>query len=185
MKKLIKLISLFLFIIPVYIIYSTKSIKYYYIDLGSNVGNYTYYNYIEDYLMKKDKLKYSRYYGNNDYLIDDLYKEIKLNNKLKRDLREANAVTLFVGNNDILYKRSQGKNDKEIVRDINKDFSTLLKEIRKYYKKVIYLIDINKYYKCIGIQDDKITYINTNSIKSSSYYNEYLIAKRILKTLEK
>ena len=72
----------------------------------------------------------------------DLIQEIKTNNKLKKDLRESDLVTVSIGANDFLHKLAKNGLSigevlelKDIVKEVIPDIDTCLKEIRKYAKE--------------------------------------------------
>lgn len=209
-KKHIKLIVLILTCILVYFIYHhNNEYNITYISLGdgfsmgintSGSKGYGYNDYLKDYLKKHKKLH--RYYSDfsyQDIRINDLYKDILINDKnleevnLKQALRESNLLTLSIGLNDLIYQSSlkqihTKKERKEIISKVEKDLKKLLTEIKKYYKYDIYLIgypnfypqnsvekslldELNKKYKELSTEI-KVNYINIDDIfhKNSGYF---------------
>ena len=127
-RKTIKLISLLVIIISVFGIYKwcrNKKINY----VALEEGFYTYSDYLNDYLNLNNKIKnYNKY-----ITIDNIIDKINNNPKIKKDLREADLVTLLINNKNNLSK---------------------IKEVRKYAKKELIVItnddieDICIKYKC-------------------------------------
>lgn len=199
MNRKVKLFSLSLFLIVIYYIYINVNPPIEYLDLGDNYKEnrtYHYYDYITNYLRKKNKLKNFNNYTSDDYLIEDIYNEIS-NSSLKKDLREAKILTISIGKNNILYLKGKGKSNKEIKNSIKTNIEELIKEIRKYYKRDIYLLgienkntyqdvtnDINRLYRKEAKRIPKLYYIETNNLLEKGPY-EKEISKRIIKKLEK
>lgn len=167
-KKHLKLIVLILTCILVYFIYQNNNHhNITYISLGDGIAmginsdgvkGYGYSDYLKDYLKNNHKLhKYYSNFSYQDIRINDLYKDILINEKdseeenLKQALRESNLLTLSIGFNDLIYQSSlkeiTTKKDSEIViSKIEQDLKKLLTEIKKYYKYDIYLIGYNNFY---------------------------------------
>lgn len=170
--------------------------------LGENAYgqvDYGYSDYIKDYLSENLKLnKYTKAFSKKDASINSLYQDISLNKKvlqdgkiinIKQTLRESNIVTISVGLNDLIYKicitnnLTESKLD-EIISSIELDFNQLIKEIRKYYKKDIYIIgyynidsNTNKYQDAIKKlnkvyqSNSEVIYIDTyNLFKNNQEY---------------
>ena len=127
-KKIIELISLFIIVILVFLIYGcfrNKKINY----VALEEGFYTYSDYINDYLNTNNKIKtYNKY-----ITIDNIIDKINNNSKIKKELRESDLVTLLINDKNNLSK---------------------IKEVRKYAKKELIVItnddieDICIKYKC-------------------------------------
>ena len=199
MNRKVKLFSLSLFLIVIYFIYINVNPPIEYLDLGDNYKEnrtYHYYDYITNYLRKKNKLKNFNNYTSDDYLIEDIYNEIS-SSSLKKDLREAKILTISIGKNNILYLKGKGKSNKEIKNSIKTNIEKLIREIRKYYKRDIYLLeidnkntyqditnDINRLYRKEAKRIPKLYYIETNNLLEKGPY-EKEISKRIIKKLEK
>ena len=199
MNRKVKLFSLSLFLIVIYFIYINVNPSIEYLDLGDNYKEnrtYHYYDYITNYLRNKNTLKNFNKYTSDDYLIEDIYNEIS-NSSLKKDLREAKILTISIGKNNILYLKGKGKSNKEIKNSIKTNIEKLIKEIRKYYKRDIYLLeidnkttyqditnDINRLYRKEAKRIPKLYYIETNNLLEKGSY-EKEISKRIIKKLEK
>ena len=199
MNRKAKLFSLSLFLIVIYFIYSNVNTPIEYLDLGDNYKEnrtYHYYDYITNYLRNKDRLKSFNKYNDDVYLIEDIYNKIS-NSPLKKDLREAKVLTISIGKNNILYLKGKGKSNEEIINSIKISIENLIKEIRKYYKRDIYLLeidnsntyqditnDINRLYQKEAKRTPKLYYIKTNDLLEKESY-EQEISKRIIKKLEK
>ncbi|MCI8347028.1 MAG: hypothetical protein HFJ12_03655 [Bacilli bacterium] len=162
LKKYLKLIVLMLICILVYLIYNTNNhYNITYISLGDGFAmgmnsdglkGYGYQDYLKDYLKSHKKLhKYYSDFSYQDIRINDLYKDILINEKdgkeenLKQALRESNLLTLSIGLNDLVYQYSlvgdiTESEAEEILSKIEKDLEKLIKEIKKYYQYEIYLI---------------------------------------------
>ena len=226
MKKIIKLLILILLSLSVYFIYQQtnhKTITIMSIGDGLSLGinsygiqEYSYLNYYKDSIKDKNVLL-SNTFSNKELTVKEVLEKVKNNSTIKRDLREANLLILNIGYNDLLYQLSlidtinQSKYN-EIIKNIVKDYESLLKEINRYYKEDIIVLglyqsnkediylnrgirDLNKYL----IRNNKITYIDTDKILNnrkkffssphSNYPNHYgyqAIANKIIeKTLEK
>ena len=139
-----------------------------------------------DKLIKKNMANLSINYKINDMRITDLIRDIKDNKKINNKriqniLVKANLLTLYIGNNEILYKI---KNTKVIdlynyIDEVLKDLEELIKLLRFYSKEEIYLIGFyidNEYYSellnylNVRIEDICNTY-NINYIKQNSLFN--------------
>lgn len=226
MKKIIKLLILIILSLSVYFIYQqtkNKTITIMAIGDGLSLGinsygieEYSYLNYYKDYL-EEENIILSNNYSKKDLTIKETIETIKNKASIKRDLREADKLFLNIGYNDLIFylnledNITQSKYHK-IIRNIEKDFENLIKEITKYYKNEIIVIgyyksnkddiyiekgilDLNNYLK----NNHKITYIDTYHIlenrnkyfsnPNSNYPNNYgyqrIATKIIEKTLEK
>ncbi len=117
--------------------------------------DYGYSDYVKDYLKEEEKLnRYIKSFSTKETSINSLYQEIMTNKKiilnnhsinLKQTLRESNIITLSVGLNDLLYQLSITQNITDsklnrIITSIEKDFTRLITEIKKYYPQEIYVI---------------------------------------------
>jgi lysophospholipase L1-like esterase len=226
MKKIIKLLILIILSLSVYFIYQqtkNKTITIMAIGDGLSLGinsygieEYSYLNYYKDYL-EEENIILSNNYSKKDLTIKETIETINNKASIKRDLREADKLFLNIGYNDLIFylnledNITQPKYNK-IIRNIEKDFENLIKEITKYYKNEIIVIgyyksnkddiyiekgilDLNNYLK----NNHKITYIDTYHIlenrnkffsnPNSNYPNNYgyqrIATKIIEKTLEK
>ena len=188
MNRKTKLLTLLLFIIPIYLIYNSIDRKIIYTTLGDHSYLYNYYDFISDRLRDKDKLKYLNNYNNEDYMINDIYNDIKHKNSLKKDLRESNLLTISIGKNDLIYL-SNKYNLFITKKYIKKDLIKLINEIRKYYKKNIYILgmgnNIDNIYREVSSNYNKVYYIENNNDSINKYLNNSKVAQRIIKMLEK
>ena len=140
-RKLIKFLSLILIIVLVFIIYTFRNNKINYISLEETIPSYS--DYIYDYLQDKDLIRTYR-----KYTSINIYEKIKINNSIKKDLRESDLVTVFINDNNIEKK---------------------IKEIRKYAKKDLIIIgykdnitikELCNQYKCKYIKINNTININ-------------------------
>ena len=226
MKKIIKLLILIILSLSVYFIYQqtkNKTITIMAIGDGLSLGinsygieEYSYLNYYKDYL-EEENIILSNNHSKKDLTIKETIETIKNKASIKRDLREADKLFLNIGYNDLIFYLNLEDNITQpkyhkIIRNIEKDFENLIKEITKYYKNEIIVIgyyksnkddsyiekgilDLNNYLK----NNHKITYIDTYHIlenrnkyfsnPNSNYPNNYgyqrIATKIIEKTLEK
>ncbi|MBQ9019568.1 MAG: SGNH/GDSL hydrolase family protein [Bacilli bacterium] len=192
MSRPIKLLILIILSLSVYFIYqSTKetNIKILTLADGLSLGinsfgikEYSYVDYYKDYLEKTNKKVNLIKYSKEDLSIHEALKEIKNNNTLKRDLLESHILIINLGYNDLVYKMSLEEDItiselNKIVKEIDKEYKLLIKEIRKYYKKEIIVIGYPKsnkedYYSNIGIRKlNKVLNTNTFIDTYSLLYN--------------
>lgn len=235
-KKHKILIVFILVCISIFLIYKRNdknNINYTSLGDGLAIGidsfgriDYGYSDYIKDFLQEKEKLnQYIKSFSNQNMNIEKLQEYILINKKIKlrkkeynirNTLRETEILTISVGLNDLIYNLNVTniKTDYKldcIINDINKDFNTLIKEIKKYYPGKIYVIG---YYKSpvydsltnrgidklnkIYSDNKEVTYISTSDILSydknsfsnpDSYYPNRIgyekISKKIISKVSK
>lgn len=227
MTRKTKLLILIILSLSVYFIYqktNNQDIKITTIGDGLAIGinsygikDYGYADYYKDFLThRKQEVELNNEYSKEDLTIAELLEKLKTNPKIKRNLLESHLIILNLGYNDLIYKLSLteniNKNTLQLrIKEIEKEYQSLIHEIRKYYKNKIIIIgyySINKkdYYLNLGIrqlneilrEQSDIIYIDTNKLLSnqkkyfsnpnSHYPNKEayeLIAKEIItKTLE-
>ena len=116
------------------------------LSIGENSYNETGYGYV-DYIKEKIKINNYNNYAKSNCLIEDLLKEIKINNELKKDLRESNLLTISIGINDFYNKIDKQDINisnllslKPIINQIIDDLDIFLKELNKYAKQKVYFI---------------------------------------------
>lgn len=222
MKKLISpkmQFLLVLILLSTFLIYNkTNSNNITYLSLGDSyalginsygIEDYGYSDYLKDKFKDKNKLKfYTKHFSSKDMSIKVLQSNITNNIKsdksehkigLKEELQNTDILTLNIGLNDLKYsillenEMSYNKLDL-IIHKITEDFDELIKEIRKYYKKDIYVIGypinyLESYYLSLGIRklnesfqkNKNITFISTSYLEQnknkffsnpkSNYYN--------------
>ena len=134
-----------------------KNDKINYIALGDSLAagmnpygeiGYSYTDYLADHLKRNKKLSYyTKEYAQSSYKTIDIIKDININNKLKKDLRESDLITLSIGGNDLLERIKINRLDvnnllilKEDVIKILPKLEECIKEIRKYAKEQIIII---------------------------------------------
>lgn len=181
-KKHLKLIVFIITCIFIYMIYTNnsgiKNINY--ISLGDGFAkginsygekNYGYSDYLSEYFNNKGKLNNYYSYTRDDIKIKDLYNDILINRKvsskesLKHTLREANVLTISVGLNDLIYRKSiyfnnLGNREEKIIKNIIIDLDELINEIKKYYKYDIYLIGYYNYYPQKTVEKNLLDNLN-------------------------
>ncbi len=231
-KKHYKLMIFILVILTIFLIYKANHNNYFnYTSLGdgyalgiTSYGNedYGYSDYIKDRLEKERKLNhYIKGFSKKEQSINQLYENIVTNKKInskkeekniKQTLRESDLVTMTIGLNDIVYHISITPNMNEyhlekIMIEIEKEIKKLIKEIKSYYQKEIYIIGYpeiptKNYYIKQGIKKinqiykrlDEVTYISTEDIikKDDFLYSESIypskesykkVAEEVLKSL--
>ena len=186
-KKLILLLIVIISVFKIYKINNKNNISYTSLGDGYSKGidsyyqtNYGYSDYLKDYLKETDKLNfYNKTFTNKSASIDSLYKDILINKKennynIKRTLRESEILTISIGINDLIYKLAITEEINEykldrIIEEINISLNQLIKEIRKYYQKDIYIIgyykpNTNNYYLIKGIEKLNNLYKNNKDI---------------------
>ena len=205
-RKHYKLIIFLLVIFVIFLIYKENHNHYFnYTSLGDGYAlginsyseiDYGYSDYIKDELLTDKRLKlYTKDFSKKDQSIEHLYESITTNEKitidsmeinLKQTLRESNLITMTIGLNDLIYhvaitpEMSEYQLNK-IIEEIDNNLNKLIKEIKKYYPKTIYIIGypnipIENIYIKEGIdklnelyQNTKgVTYISTTDIISNS-----------------
>ena len=225
MNKKLKLGILILLSLSVYFIYQKNNHKKENIlilgdnlSLGRNsygIYEYSYIDYYKDAIKGKE-VTLNKKYCQKDLTIQNLLEKIQTHPEMKRDLKEADLLFLNIGYNDLVYKLSLEEEItpdllSQILKEIEKEYQELQKEIFKYYKKEIIIIGYyssnqKDYYQNQGIrgmnrilqENSKNIYIDTESILNKkeyfsnprSYYPNRLgyqkVAEEIMrKTLEK
>ena len=214
LKKVIFMIILCIIVYAIYNIYHDNKINYLSIGDSLSAGinaygdkNYGYSDYIANYLKQNNKLKsYSNDFAVAGYRISDVKHQLETNqiitskNKslsFKKCLRDAQLVTISIGGNDLLSELSLSTvdidilNEKEVMDAIDhmlESLDNLLKELRKYAKRDIFLIGyynplhgttlpVNRLFSYLNNKTGKIcqkydiTYIDTyNIIKNNKNY---------------
>ena len=159
--KCLKLLLLLLITSSIYFIYqlSNKN-NIIYLSLGDTFLVSEEYNYLD--LIIKDLednhlLNFGvQEYMNSEHRLLDIYQDIKQNRKvrikgqqvnIRHLLRDSNFVTISVGLNDLREKLDAQngvpldiEKSKQIIADIETRLDQAINEIKKYYKKDIYLI---------------------------------------------
>ena len=193
-RKHYKLIIFLLVIFVLFLIYKENHNHYFnYTSLGDGYAlginsyseiDYGYSDYIKDELLTDKRLKlYTKDFSKKDQSIEHLYESITTNEKitidsmeinLKQTLRESNLITMTIGLNDLIYhvaitpEMSEYQLNK-IIEEIDNNLNKLIKEIKKYYPKTIYIIGypnipIENIYIKEGIDKLNELYQNTKGI---------------------
>jgi hypothetical protein len=155
--------------------------------------DYGYSDYLKDYLQENEYLnRYIKSFSEETMSISELKSKIIVNKKinignqelnLKQTLRESTILTLSIGLNDLIYQMSIADNltdsklDK-IITNIEKDFNSLIIELKKYYRYDIYVIgyyNINptNYFLTIGIKKLNNIYKNNKDIIYIDIYEDF------------
>lgn len=170
MKKLKKVIILFLILILVFTIYILNiDKKIYYVALGDSLAagqnpynqmGYGYSDYVSNYLKENKLLQYyTKDFTKSGYRINDVEKDLNENKKvvingekhgIKEILRNADLLTLSIGANDIFYKLgitnvsniniNEITNLNSYINETLKDLDKLITYIQKYFKKDMILV---------------------------------------------
>lgn len=196
MKKIIKLLILILLNISVYFIYNiSKNTTYTILSLGDSMSlginsygikDYSYTNYFKDYKEQYiKKVNLIDTYSKKDLTIENLTKEIQINNNLKKDLSNCDILLLNIGYNDIIYKlgieESLTPNKfPPLINNIKSSYNKLLKEINKYYHKKIIVIGYPPSNKNDYFINKGIIYLNNalKEEKNTIYIDSYNTLKR-------
>lgn len=164
MKKVIFVIVLFL---SCYVIYNiTEDNRVNYMALGDGIS-YGYKDLVSDYLFDSKRLgNYNDSFVDSSYRITDLINKIKYNDYvvlgnervyINRVLKEADIITLSIGNNELYYKLSlDNVGIYEYIENMLSDIDILFKEINRYNHKLVLLRD----FIIFGGNSDLINYIN-------------------------
>lgn len=186
MKRTIKLIILIAMSLSVYFIYNKKEgekINYVSIGDGFSLGlnsyqepSYGYNDYLKDYLKNNNLLNSYNKFSYEEMMTTDLKKDILINihqnsgKSIKEVLREADLLTISVGINDFIYKINTNyiynskKMDKVLTKIVD-NLNSSMKEIRKYYKKDIYIVGYYNFYPQNSVERTKLNQLN-RKIKS-------------------
>lgn len=199
MNKIIKLISLIVLSLSVYIIYNNTYNSYYVItNIGDKLSTGTtsygikeksYAEYYKDYLeQEKKKVKLDNTYSTNNQTLSNMLQLIKDNPTIKKKLIDSNIIIITLGYNDLIYglcTEENNKNEtKKILKEIDYNYKELIKEIKKYYHNEIIVIG---YYEKNNINDNIIElnkilkkgkgihYIDTYSLlkNKDTYFDNY------------
>ncbi len=155
MNKLIKLISLIVISMSVYLIYNKTSNSYYQItSIGDklSIGNNNnrleknYIDYYKEYIKKeKNKVIVEKSLSKDNQSINSVLLQIKSNPEMKRKIINSNLIIITLGYNDLVYNLAIEENRDDITRnkiikEIKKEYNDLISEIKKYYHKEIIVV---------------------------------------------
>ena len=169
LKKHFKLLIFILIIFIIFLIYKTNHKNYLtYIPLGDGYAqgknsygiiDYGYGDYLKDKIKEGEIINQKMDYKNTKYNVRQL-------------LREADIVTLSIGLNDLIYQfaieqQLTEENYHNILKKITSDYNKLLKEIKKYYPKTLYIIGY-----------PNIPNASPNLKKGLEYLNKFLSKKK-------
>ena len=157
-KKVILFCSLFLIGILVFSIYYLfKDNKLNYVALGDSVAEgmnpygelgYSYADFLADNLKKRGKLSsYTKKYAKSGYVTSDVISDIRMNQNLKKDLRESDLVTISIGANDFLRSINTKDIDVNQLLDLKSNITSIMpsideciREVRKYAKEKVMIV---------------------------------------------
>lgn len=178
MKKLVKLIILIILSMSVYIVYNkTTPTKKIIMNIGDGLSlginsygikEYGFVDYYKEQISRKDiNIITNSQYSKKDLTIKELQSYFQTIPKIKKELSEAHLLFLTVGYNDLIYKCKIEENLttsklQKNIEEIEKDYNSLIEEIKKYYKNEIIVIG---YYRNTN-QDE---YVN-NGIRRLNHY---------------
>lgn len=228
MKKILKLLLLIVVCSSVFYIYQkTKNDTYNLINIGDELSisinsygikDYSPVSYYKNELLKTHKtVNINNEYSEYENSIRIMLEKLKNNNSIRKDLMNSDQIIITLGYNDLIYKLnvSDELNPSKfykIITEIEKDYNSLIEEIRKYTPNKIIVIlypDTYKedYYLKKGIvylnellkKNKEVTYIDTYDLLNnrqkyfSNPYSFYpnregyrVISREIIrKTLEK
>ena len=197
MNKFIKLISLIIISLSVYIIYNKTNNSCYKITnigdkLSLGVDNNSvekgYIDFYKEYIKReKKKVIIDNSYSNKNQTLNNTLLLIKNNSEIKRKIIDSNLIIITLGYNDLMYSiNTEEKNDtvtmKRIFKEINNNYNMLINEITKYYHKDILVIG---YYK--NYNDDHINkgIVELNKILEKNKYVYYIDTYNTLNNREK
>ena len=208
-KKLLFFGILLIIIYTIYIFFHDERLNYLAIgdslSLGVNsygVVNYGYSDYVATHLDKNKLLKnYTKNFSSSGYRIADLKYQLANNEVLKTDddslsfkkcLREADLLTISIGGNDLISEINLSTSDVEnmneeeilhIMDDIIVSLKDLLKEIRKYATKDIFLLGLYNPKKNTTLPSDRIfAYFDSKMMEvCNSYDVEYISLYELFK----
>lgn len=161
MNKFIKLISLIIISLSVYIIYNKTNNSCYKITnigdkLSLGVDNNSvekgYIDFYKEYIKREKKeVIIDNSYSNKNQTLNNTLLLIKNNSEIKRKIIDSNLIIITLGYNDLMYSiNTEEKNDtvtmKRIFKEINNNYNMLINEITKYYHKDILVIGYYKNY---------------------------------------
>lgn len=207
MKKLTILWITFLIIYIIYSLFNVNKINLVLID--DEMFN-DYNEYLKEYLVNSNRLNdFNDFFHISS--ITELYKDIRNNrtfrnnNKdyyFKKVLRESDVLVINVGMKDLsdIFDRYDMSINNIYFNELYSNIERLIKEIKKYaYGKIIFLgyynpynyydANIDRYFYEIDnklnrlFTDKNITYISTYEVMKNNRYNEKLISKKILNTI--
>ena len=197
MNKFIKLISLIIISLSVYIIYNKTNNSCYKITnigdkLSLGVDNNSvekgYIDFYKEYIKREKKeVIIDNSYSNKNQTLNNTLLLIKNNSEIKRKIIDSNLIIITLGYNDLMYSiNTEEKNDtvtmKRIFKEINNNYNMLINEITKYYHKDILVIG---YYK--NYNDDHINkgIVELNKILEKNKYVYYIDTYNTLNNREK
>ena len=182
MNKFIKLISLIIISLSVYIIYNkTNNSCYKITNIGdklsigvdNNIIEKGYIDYYKDYIkQEKKKVIIDNSYSNKSQTLNNTLLLIRNNSEIKRKIIESNLIIITLGYNDLIYSINT-----EEKKDINKGVVELNKILEK--NKNIYYIDT---YNTLNNREKYFNNLNSYYPNSRGHFE---ITKKIIsKTLE-
>ena len=136
MNKFIKLISLIIISLSVYIIYNKTNNSCYKI---TNIGDKLSLG-VDNNIIEKGYIDYYK-----DYIKQEK-KKVIIDNSYSNKSQTLNNTLLLIRNNINTEEKKDPKTMKKIIKEINNDYNMLINEINKYYHKDILVIGYYKNY---------------------------------------
>lgn len=175
MKKKILLIIIIGIIITFIIYHQNKNQNIYFTTLGDgvstgmtayNVEGYSYNDYIRDYLETENKLeKYITRFSKTNQTIENLitciennYQLEETNLPIQQALSKSSLITIGIGMDELANLSLKSNIPTKEIEDYKKHMEHLLKLIRNFNDKKIYLLSL---YKGYNISEEELNDINT------------------------
>lgn len=185
MKKKIFLIILVGILITFYIYQQNENKNIYFLSLGDgiatgmtayNVEGYSYNDYIRDYLESEHKLeKYISGFSKTDQTIENLITTIENNYLLEeanftiqQALSKSSIITIGIGLDELANMSLKANIPTKEIEDYKKDIEHMLKLIRNFNDKKIYLLGL---YKAYNITDEELNSINSHLKSIATKYH--------------
>lgn len=176
MKKILKILLLIVVCSSVFYIYQkTKNNTYNIINIGDelsiSINSYGIKEYSPAGLYRNElskthkKININNEYSDYENSIRLMLETLKNNNSIKKDLSSTNLVILTLGYNDLIYKLNVNEDLNSsklnrIIKEIEKDYNELIKEIRRYTHNRILVILYPDTYKNDYYLKKGIVYLN-------------------------
>lgn len=191
MKKILKILLLIVVCSSVFYIYQkTKNNTYNIINIGDelsiSINSYGIKEYSPAVLYRNElskthkKININNEYSDYENSIRLMLETLKNNNSIKKDLSSTNLVILTLGYNDLIYKLNVNEDLNSsklnrIIKEIEKDYNELIKEIRRYTHNRILVILYPDTYKNDYYLKKGIVYLNEllKNNKEVTYIDSY------------
>lgn len=185
-----KILIVCLIVLSIFLIYlGLQDKKVYYLSLGDEFGmgllddgnKYGYSDYINEYLIEKNKLEVYINGSKEDNRTTDMIKFIKNNDlvadkKIKNALIKVDLLTLSIGYDDLIIKFNKYNTNKinSLIDSYLEDLEELYALLRQYCKEDIVMIGYYNVYQ-LDKFDNKISYLNNKTKELCEKYDIYFI----------